>query len=129
MGHFSANLLFREYESLSDGEELNDISIYDFIPQTVSAFAQLLMEKENMKIWNDFVNCTEEQQTLLLDEIDKDIGSDEKSADNRNVHVGFSADEAFKRIDADLKNLLKKKHLPLVFKEMYNFFLIFMLFT
>lgn len=115
----------REYESLSDGEELNDISIYDFIPQTVSAFAQLLMEKENMKAWNDIINCTEDQQNELLDNLEKEHklqneAIDHNQSDNRRIQPGFSPDQCFKRIDADLKNMLKKKHIPLVsFKSIF----------
>ena len=30
------------------------------------------------------------------------------------VHPGFSAEECFKRIDHNLKGLLRKRHLPLV---------------
>lgn len=112
---------------MSDGEELNDISIYDFIPQTVSAFAQLLMEKENMKAWNDIINCTEEEQSQLLlkmetegaQDVDEN-GNNSKSqvngeeVDNRKKMPAFSADFCFKRIDADLKNMLKKRQIPIV---------------
>jgi hypothetical protein len=119
----------REYESLSDGEELNDISIYDFIPQTVSAFAQLLMEKENMKAWNDIINCTEDQQNELLDNLKKESklkneANDSNQSDSRRIQPGFSADQCFKRIDADLKNMLKKKHIPLVsFKSIFYLYI------
>lgn len=101
--------------------------IYDFIPQTVSAFAQLLMEKENMNAWNKIINCTEEEQDKFLAKNDneKDVKEEEK-LDNRKKEPSYSADECFKRIDADLKNMLKKKHMPLVItikKIFLNFFL------
>jgi len=33
-----------------DEDELHEISIYDFVPQTVSVFAQFLMDKNNLKV-------------------------------------------------------------------------------
>lgn len=36
-----------------DSEDyLNEISIYDFVPYTESAFTQLLKERENMKVFH-----------------------------------------------------------------------------
>lgn len=49
---------------------LDAISIEDFVPTTVSAFARLLMEKEHMKAWNDFIQCSEEEQEDFLRIID-----------------------------------------------------------
>lgn len=46
------------------------LSIDDFVPQTMSAFARLLMEKEHMKAWNDFIQCSEEEQEDFLRLID-----------------------------------------------------------
>ena len=106
--------------------------IYDFIPQTVSAFAQLLMEKENMNAWNKIINCTEEEQDKFLAENDNEKGvKEEEKLDNRKKEPSYSADECFKRIDADLKNMLKKKHLPLVItiEFFFNFFTNFLYYS
>ncbi|CAG2106777.1 unnamed protein product [Medioppia subpectinata] len=116
-----SNLLSQQYESLSDGEELNDISIYDFIPQTVSAFAQILLKEDNMKALNDIINCTEDQQNQLLAQMTKKRSraqserkaTDDDITDGRIRETAFNADQCFKRIDSDLKSTLKKKHLPL----------------
>jgi hypothetical protein len=90
------------------------------------------MEKENMKAWNDIINCTEDQQNELLDNLEKEHklqneAIDRNQSDNRRTQPGFSPDQCFKRIDADLKNMLKKKHIPLgvlasIEEEITNFF-------
>ncbi|CAG2183318.1 unnamed protein product, partial [Oppiella nova] len=87
---------------------------------TVSAFAQLLINKENMKTWNDVINCTEDQQNQLLDQINikrsraqSECKAPDDGVDSRTHETAFTADQCFKRIDSDLKNTLKKKHLPL----------------
>ncbi|XP_054162755.1 R3H domain-containing protein 4-like [Oppia nitens] len=119
------NLLHQQMaDSLTEGDELNDISIYDFIPQTVSAFAQILINGENMKILNDFINCTEEQQNEILnkrrDKTEGDKPNDSQTKvdingklDGRYYEPAFTADQCFQRIDSDLKNMLKKKRIPL----------------
>lgn len=55
---------------LDVSSSLDAISIDDFVPTTVSAFARLLMEKEHMKAWNDFIQCSEEEQEDFLRLID-----------------------------------------------------------
>ena len=105
---------------LSLGEEVEDISIYDFIPQTVSAFAQLLIHKENIRAFNELINCTEDQQNALLDQLNDNTKEQtihnfaNNPNDERRAVDKFSADECFKRIDSDLKTLMKKKRIPLV---------------
>ena len=97
-------------------EELNDISIYDFIPETVSTFAQLLIQKENIEAFNEFINCTEEQQNEILDEMrERSDGSIQSEFDATFTDNSTSnADQCFGRIDSDLKNLFKRKRIPLV---------------
>jgi len=88
------------------------------------------MEKENMKAWNDIINCTEDQQDQMLANMtkrrkpQKDTNNSQQNdgdkTDERQTQPGFSADQCFKRIDADLKNMLKKKHIPLLGQSLYK---------
>lgn len=103
----------------------DDIDIYDFVPRTMSAFAQLLMEKENMQAWNDFLAKTEDEQDEFLrqncsDETVEswdafDGANQGKTPHHHHQHPAFSPESAFKRIDKDLRQLLQeKRRLPMV---------------
>lgn len=105
----------------------DDINIYDFVPNTVSAFAQLLMEKENMKAWNDFLAKTDEEQDEFLrqnshlddewDNFDGEPGIQRQTGSGRkgSCHPAFSPELSFARIDKDLRNFLQeKRRLPFV---------------
>ncbi|XP_064626537.1 R3H domain-containing protein 4-like isoform X2 [Lineus longissimus] len=115
--------------SLVESEDLDEMNIGDFMEPTMSAFAELLAEQEKMKVWNDFVNHTEEEQNFFLqnqqysDEAAGEVGeTSSKPAqddhdwvhldDKREAHPAFSADECFQRIDSNLKALLHKRQLP-----------------
>ena len=101
----------------------DDIDIYDFVPRTVSAFAQLLMEKENMKVWNDFLAKTEDEQDEFLRQNCSDetveswdaFDGEGKTPHHHHQHPAFSPELAFKRIDKDLRQFLQeKRRLPMV---------------
>lgn len=111
--------------TLVENEEFGELEISDFVEPTVSAFAELLNEHEKMKVWNDFVNRTEEeQQRFLQDSTQKEVHSEraetedmEKSGwevveDKRAIHPTYTAQECFRRIDRGLRKLLKKRHVP-----------------
>jgi len=42
------------------------VNIHDLVETTVSAFAQLLLNKNKMKIWNEFIELPENQQERLI---------------------------------------------------------------
>jgi len=105
------------------------LSIYDFIPRTVeSAFARYMKERDTMKAWNDFIECTEDQQENLLNGKNANAGhnaendenrppksrkSKSKSkADKRTRHPSYSAEECFMRLDNDLRTMLRKRRIP-----------------
>ncbi|XP_074599657.1 R3H domain-containing protein 4-like [Brevipalpus obovatus] len=113
---------YRRYENanlsgnfigVDSDDYLNEISIYDFVPYTESAFTQLLNERENMKIWNDFINMSEEAQELFLDEIDhqeddkifsrkkKDIGEKSSSSISENDENNLNSNNDYKRQSRD----------------------------
>lgn len=99
-------------------QDLDEVTIYDFIPSTVSAFARMLMEKDTMIEFNKFINCSEEEQEQFFGNRD---GNDEDGCedflasmnDQRNVHPAFSADVCFQKMETRFRNALKRKHLPL----------------
>ncbi|XP_067118399.1 R3H domain-containing protein 4-like isoform X1 [Centruroides vittatus] len=108
--------------SLAEGDETKEVSIYDFVPETVSAFTQLLMEQESMEAWNNFINHTDEEQWQILKDIDQGEKVDLQTSLNKNAsevkdcrtaHPAFSAEECFLRIDSVLRATLKRKHVPL----------------
>lgn len=106
-------------QSLAEAEEVAEVSIYDFVQESVSAFARLLSERENVQVWNDFVNCTEEEQHRIVDRAchgengDESADSGAEEFDARTGHPAFSAKESFRRLDGDLRTMLRKRHVPL----------------
>lgn len=111
---------------------IEDINIHDFVPSTVSAFAQLLMEKENMLAWNDFITSSEEVQedflksnpprrvknsSISFDDDEEDSEDEDGSKENVEKipgHPAFSPELSFKRIDSRLRQLLRRGHVPMV---------------
>ncbi|XP_064476910.1 R3H domain-containing protein 4-like [Ornithodoros turicata] len=104
-------------QSLAEPEDVAEVSIYDFVHESVSAFAQLLCERENMQVWNDFISCSEEEQQRIVDEgcgnEEMQESSEAEGADKRGDHPAFSAEESFHRLDSDLRKLLRKQKIPL----------------
>ncbi|CAF3727785.1 unnamed protein product [Rotaria socialis] len=47
-------------------EDFAEVNINDLVETTVSAFAQLLLSKNKMKIWNEFVELPERQQEHIV---------------------------------------------------------------
>lgn len=111
---------------------IDDISIHDFVPKTVSAFAQLLMEKENMMAWNDFITSSEEVQndflkrnpprrvknsSISMEDGEEDSEDEEESKnedEQRSGHPGFSPELSFQRIDSRFRQLLRRGRVPMV---------------
>ena len=69
-----------DFANLSD-----EIGIHDFVPESVSVFAQLLMEKESMMAWNEFIAQSEEEQQSFLRSVVMDSSSDSESGDEDDV--------------------------------------------
>ncbi|KAL3869423.1 hypothetical protein ACJMK2_042107 [Sinanodonta woodiana] len=128
--------------------EKEDIELdFDVFEPSMSVFAELFSEKEKMEAWNNFVNCSEEEQTKMLDRMscktnpknsgmqcdDKNDMSDqvddswEKVEDLRAKHPAFSAERCFQRLDKNIRVVLRRRHLPLgmlagLEEEVVNFF-------
>ncbi|KAK3579860.1 hypothetical protein CHS0354_025764 [Potamilus streckersoni] len=124
--------------------EKEDIELdFDVYEPSMSVFAELFSEKEKMEAWNNFVNCSEEEQTMMLDRMSSKANPSNSSTqshmsdqvndswqeveDLRAKHPAFSAKQCFQRLDKNIRVLLQRRHLPLgmlagLEEEVVNFF-------
>ncbi|XP_053214861.1 uncharacterized protein LOC128398074 [Panonychus citri] len=63
--------LFKDLPVIDGDDHLGELSIYDFVPHSMTALSQLLMNKENMQIWNHFIHLPEEIQESFLEKYRK----------------------------------------------------------
>ncbi|KAK6638183.1 hypothetical protein RUM44_008611 [Polyplax serrata] len=93
---------FRRYNNvnqlltLTEEDELQEVTIDDFIVNTKSAFAKVMEDDESLQKWNEFISNSEERQRELLE-----TSNNMKNHSNRPV------------INKRLRSLLRKKNLPL----------------
>ncbi|KHN75793.1 R3H domain-containing protein 4 [Toxocara canis] len=122
--------------ALADPEDICD-DFSDILPSTVTAFAQLFIEQQNMRAWNEFIEKDEDEQRAFLEnavrhtknsekvyEIENRIGGrQERSTINfarnkqqeeeaRQHHPAYSAAACFSRMDQRFKTIFAQKHLP-----------------
>lgn len=90
-------------QSLAEGEDLSQVSIYDFVRDSVSAFSRLLGEPENRQIWEDFLDCSEK--------LEHEKDSEEPLT---GMPTSTMADSCFQKLDSSLRSILRKQHVPLV---------------
>uniref|UniRef100_UPI00358FE822 R3H domain-containing protein 4 n=1 Tax=Myxine glutinosa TaxID=7769 RepID=UPI00358FE822 len=125
---FLLELLGREGFS-TDGE---DIEMHE--TQAPSIFAEVLTKKAYVQVWNEFMNCSGEEQERLLQNIELrtqgqtrgapgDVGCHEVATDAAAEQVPgtgsnadnkvFSPGTCFQRIDRRLRSVLRRNHIPL----------------
>lgn len=93
-------------QSLADDDEVGQLSIYDFVRDSVSAFSWLMADPQNRKIWDDLLDCTGEPEEDLEDgERLHPVADDDVTE--------ATADARFQKLDAALRSLLCKQHVPL----------------
>ncbi|KAJ8306491.1 hypothetical protein KUTeg_017036 [Tegillarca granosa] len=105
--------------SLIEKEDGSEIEM-ELFETSMSAFAELFMEQEKMKIWNDFVNSSEEEQESMLrgkrsecqHEKEDNEESWEEIPDLRTAHPAYTAKECYERIEKKIKTFLKRRHVP-----------------
>ncbi|UJR35924.1 hypothetical protein I4U23_028666 [Adineta vaga] len=61
-------------------EDFAEVNISDLVETTISAFAQLLLSKNKMKIWNEFVELPEKQQEHIVK-----MATDKKKKKKKNA--------------------------------------------
>ncbi|XP_028301018.1 R3H domain-containing protein 4 [Gouania willdenowi] len=103
---FLANLLEKEECSKDD---LEVCSSYPAIP---SIFTEACTNGNYIEPWNDFMNCSGEEQERLLSLLEQEEAK-KKNRDPRNVDPSFNAQNCFQRIDRRLRTTLKRKQVPL----------------
>ncbi|XP_032426987.1 R3H domain-containing protein 4 [Xiphophorus hellerii] len=107
---YLANLLEKDECSKDDLEVCSN-------PALPSIFTEACTNENYIEPWNDFMNCSGEEQERLLSLLEQE-GTNRKNAnqllkDHRNVFPAFSAQECFHRIDRRLRTTLKRKQIPM----------------
>ncbi|VDO42607.1 unnamed protein product [Haemonchus placei] len=98
----------------------------DIVPHTVTPFEKLFIDRENMQIWNDFIERDEEEQRQILNNEESSSGcgwfivggSSSKTfqgVDGRKRHPAYCGKACFQRMDGKSKRLLSGKRLPWAF--------------
>ncbi|XP_068175692.1 R3H domain-containing protein 4 [Antennarius striatus] len=107
---FLANLLERD-ECSKDDLEVGST------PAIPSIFTEACPNGNYVEPWNDFMNCSGEEQEKLLSLLERE-GAKKKiinrlPKDERSVNVAFTAQDCFQRIDRRLRVTLRRKQIPL----------------
>ncbi|XP_070765577.1 R3H domain-containing protein 4 [Enoplosus armatus] len=102
---FLANLLERDECSKDDLEVCSN-------PAIPSIFTEACTNGNYIEPWNDFMNCSGEEQERLLSLLERE-GAKKKNKDQRNVNLAFTAQDCFQRIDRRLRATLKRKQIPM----------------
>ncbi|MEQ2262415.1 hypothetical protein XENORESO_010953 [Xenotaenia resolanae] len=107
---FLANLLEKDECSKDDLEVCSN-------PAIPSIFTEACTNGNYIEPWNDFMNCSGEEQDRLLSLLEYE-GAKRKNAnqllkDHRNVYPAFTAQECFHRIDRRLRATLRRKQIPM----------------
>ncbi|XP_047231682.1 R3H domain-containing protein 4 [Girardinichthys multiradiatus] len=107
---FLANLLEKDECSKDDLEVCSN-------PAIPSIFTEACTNGNYIEPWNDFMNCSGEEQDRLLSLLEHE-GAKRKNAnqllkDHKNVYPAFTAQECFHRIDRRLRATLRRKQIPM----------------
>ncbi|XP_034561207.1 R3H domain-containing protein 4 [Notolabrus celidotus] len=107
---FLANLLERDECSKDDLEVCSN-------PAIPSIFTEACTNGNYIEPWNDFMNCSGEEQERLLSLLEKEGAKKKTTAkllkDQRNVNLAFTAQDCFQRIDRRLRATLRRKQVPI----------------
>lgn len=110
-----ANLLERDECSKDDLEVCSN-------PAIPTIFSQACTNGDYIEPWNDFMNCTGEEQERLLSLLEKEDASKKNTnrlhKDHENVNDAFTDQDCFQRIDRRLRATLRRKQVPLGTLEM-----------
>uniref|UniRef100_A0A131YUI7 R3H-associated N-terminal domain-containing protein n=1 Tax=Rhipicephalus appendiculatus TaxID=34631 RepID=A0A131YUI7_RHIAP len=89
-----------------DEDAVGQLTIDDFVHQSVSAFSRLLADLDNHEVWDEVLNCTGQPQPLPEDDESDEIA----------IEVASSLPASggcFQRLDAALRTLLRRQRVPL----------------
>lgn len=99
---------------LEEAEPLEAVSINDFIEQTQSPFAMLLQKLDHIMELNEFINCTEDEQSDLIGAELEHCSLTEQPQRKLRTEDEKDSRRCFSRIDPNIRQQLVKKHVPLV---------------
>lgn len=107
---FLANLLERDECSKDDLEVCSN-------PAIPSIFTEACTNGNYVEPWNDFMNCSGEEQERLLSLLEQEEAKKKNTnrplKDERNVNPAFTPQDCFQRIDRRLRATLKRKQIPM----------------
>ncbi|XP_075944305.1 R3H domain-containing protein 4 isoform X1 [Anarhichas minor] len=107
---FLANLLERDECSKDDLEVCSN-------PSIPSIFTEACTNGNYIEPWNDFMNCSGEEQERLLSLLEQEVAKKKNTnrplKDERNVNPAFTAQDCFQRIDRRLRATLRRKQIPM----------------
>lgn len=89
-----------------DEDAAGQLSIDDFVHQSVSAFSRLLADLDNHEVWDEVLNCRGQAQPLVEDQEPDEIAEEDTSSLP-------TSGGCFQRLDAALRSLLRKQRVPL----------------
>ncbi|KAL6108154.1 r3hdm4 [Pungitius sinensis] len=106
---FLANLLEKDECSKDDLEVCSN-------PAIPSIFTEACTNGNYVEPWNDFMNCSGEEQERLLSLLEQEEARKKSPkwplGDERNVNPAFTAQDCFQRIDRRLRVTLRRKQIP-----------------
>lgn len=86
-------------------------------PAIPSIFTEACTNGNYIEQWNDFMNCSGEEQERLLSLLEQEEAKQKNAnrllKDQRNVNPAFTAQDCFQRIDRRLRTTLKRKQIPM----------------
>lgn len=107
---YLANLLEKDECSKDDLEVCSN-------PAIPSIFTEACTNGNYIEPWNDFMNCSGEEQERLLSLLEEEEAKKKDTSrpikDQRNVNPAFTAQECFQRIDRRLRATLRRKQIPI----------------
>ncbi|XP_034387100.1 R3H domain-containing protein 4 [Cyclopterus lumpus] len=107
---FLANLLEKDECSKDDLEVCSN-------PAIPSIFTEACTNGNYIEPWNDFMNCSGEEQEKLLSLLEQEEAKKKITKrplkDERNINPAFTAQDCFQRIDRRLRATLRRKQIPM----------------
>ncbi|XP_019220789.2 LOW QUALITY PROTEIN: R3H domain-containing protein 4-like [Oreochromis niloticus] len=107
---YLANLLEKDECSKDDLEVCSN-------PAIPSIFYEVCTNGNYVEPWNDFMNCSGEEQERLLSLLEleeaKKKNTNQLLKDQRNVNPAFTGQDCFQRIDRRLRATLRRKQIPM----------------
>ncbi|XP_053706953.1 R3H domain-containing protein 4 isoform X1 [Synchiropus splendidus] len=107
---FLANLLENDEYCKDDLEVSSN-------PAIPSIFTEASTNRNYFEPWNNFMNCSGEEQERLLCLLEQEVAKKKNIhrlfKDQRNVDPAFNAQDCFQRIDRRLRMTLRRKQIPM----------------